>query len=208
MVAHYLLANTIVFLTENSNPSIYNNVWFANNNIFQFNEILQDSVFSNRYVNIVTTELSITIVPTNITIDLKKPNNAENLIEKHIRPFLSKIYQTVRAIGINFIWKVCDEERDIYTLSKDLFGGRNTCLSSVFMKDDVTFGSYMSQSYDDAIRMKLDVKPVRFTDIETGMIASFNFHYNMSSNQELNISQLEKWSEISKKAEEIVCLMK
>lgn len=208
MVAHYLLANTIVFLTENSNPSIYNNVWFANNNIFQVNEILQDSIFSNHYVNIVTTELSITIVPTNITIDLKKPNNAENLIEKHIRPFLSKIYQTVRAIGINFIWKIFDEERDIYTLSKDLFGGGNTCLSSVFTKDDVTFGSYMSQSYDDAIRMKLDVKPVRFTGIEIGMIASFNFHYNMSSNQELNISQLEKWSEISKKAEEIVCLMK
>ena len=208
MVAKFLLANTIVFLTENNNPSFYNSVWFVNNNIFQLNEMLQDSVFSNHYVNVVTPELTITIVPTNIIIDLKKPNNAENLISKYISLFLSKIIHTVQAIGINFIWKVVDEERNICQLSKDLFGQGNTCLSSVFTKKDATFGAYMSQSYDDYTRMKLDIKPVKFSKIEIGMIASFNFHYNMSSDQELNISQLNKWSEMSKKVEEIVCLMK
>ena len=47
MVAKFLLANTIVFLTENNNPSFYNSVWFVNNKIFQLKEMLQDSVFSN-----------------------------------------------------------------------------------------------------------------------------------------------------------------
>lgn len=207
MTEKYLLANTIVFLTENSDLSIYSNEWFFDNNIFQMNEMSQNSVFSNNIVSVITSELTFTIVPNHITIDLKKTSNAENLIEKHIIPFLSKIHQNVRAIGINFIWKIVDEERNISKFSKDLFGEANTCLSSIFTKDDASFGTYLSQSYDDTTRMKLDVKPIKFSKTERGMLATFNFHYNISGNTE-DLSQLRKWVEMSNKAEDIVCLMK
>lgn len=208
MTTKYLLANTIVFLTNNRIPAIHNIEWFADNDIFQLDEMLQDSVFSNNYVNVITSELTITIVSNHITIDLKKTSNAEILIKKHINPFLSKIRESVNAIGINFIWKIIDEERSINKFSKNLFGEGKTCLSSIFTHADASFGAYMSQSYDDTTRMKLDVKPVKFTETEDGILASFNFHYDKSDNLEDDLSQLCKWSEMSKKAEEIVCLMK
>lgn len=117
------------------------------------------------------------------------------------------------AIGLNYIWKVTDNEQDNHQLTSYLFAENPTEIYSYFNKSDAMYGAYFSQNFDAETRLKLDIKPVHSIingQREDYIIASFNYHRDIRQGNTMNqlLDQLKKWNNLRQNSNKVVCLLK
>ena len=212
-----IIAQNIVLVTDTINPSMFGQYWFIENKIFKPEEILGDSVFVPGFTTISAVDSQITIVPNQIQMSIKDSSQSaaytclKNRLTKMIE-LLSMI--PVKAMGINFLWKIMSDEMDIHSLTKFFFGDNPTSIYGYFDKPDARLGAYFSQDFDNYTRLKLDIKPVR---AEEGvgneidfLLTSFNYHrdINPKNVQGQLEEQLKKWTELKQNSNKVACLLK
>ena len=212
-ISRKMLAQNIVLVTDSINVTSFSQYWFIKNGIFEEVDF-QGSIFTPGLTLINTSDCQMTIVPNQIQLELKNDNQAmtmqciENRMFKLIRCLLNV---KVVAIGLNYIWKLQDDERTIPVLSKTLFGNVESGIQSFFCKEDARFGAYYSQNIDLSTRLKLDIKPSLAKENGQNIdfiMYNFNFHCDVPEQQmeEVLLNQLNKWQQFNNLANELVCL--
>ena len=211
-----LITQNVVVVTDTINPSMFGPFWFTENKIFKPEEILADSVFVTGFTSLSSIDSQITIVPNQIQMSIKETSQSASYT--CLKNRLAKILQLlstipVKAIGINFLWKVASEELDVHSLSKNLFADNTTRIYDYFSKADARFGAYFSQNIDDNTRLKLDIKPVHAEE-EAGkksefILASFNYHRDITPKdvQRQLDDQIKKWTELRQNSNKLVCML-
>lgn len=211
-----IIAQNIVLVTDTINPSMFGQYWFIENKIYKHEEMLGDSVFVPGFTSVSAVDSQITIVPNQIQMSIKDPSQSgaytclKNRLVKMVQ-LLTMI--PVKAIGINFLWKVESDEMDIHDLTKSFFGDNPTRIYDYFNKPDSRMGAYFSQFYDENTRLKLDIKPVKAQE-EAGkesefILASFNYHCDIAPQnvQGQLDNQLKKWTELRQNSNKVVCML-
>ncbi len=211
-----IITQNIVVVTDTINPSMFGPFWFTENKIYKPEEILPDSVFVTGFTSLSAIDSQITIVPNQIQMSIKETSQSTSYT--CLKNRLAKIIQLlgtlpVKAIGINFLWKIASDELDIHALSHGLFGDNSTRIYDYFSKVDSRFGAYFSQNFDDNTRLKLDIKPVRAEE-EAGkdtefILASFNYHRDITPKdvQRQLEDQLKKWTELRQNSSKLSCML-
>lgn len=211
-----LIAQTVVLVTNNLNTGMFSQYWFIQNKIFQPEEMYQDSIFAPGVSIVSSDDCQIICEPSRIQIAIKPDNLSEsyNCVKNRLGKMVTALQTLpVLAIGVNFIWKIQDDARDIHTLTSYLFGENDTEIYGYFNKADARYGAYFSQDIDDNTRLKLDIKPVQSLDNNTKIefvSASFNYHRDLPIDkpaQQID-DQLKKWSNFRQNSNKIVCLLK
>lgn len=210
-----ILAQNIVLVTENVNPSLFNMVWFIQNNIFHAEDILPDSVCVPGFTSISTPICQITIVPNQVQMAIKTDN--VEVSKLCVTNSFKKVIQSlaalpIKGIGINFVWKVSDNDTDFHSYTSRLFANNESNLHSYFSQEDSRMGAYFSQNVDDTTRLKLDIKPVTADDnakITEFLFCAFNYHcdVNIDNSKDRLTAQLDKWEEFLNSSRKIVCLI-
>ena len=211
-----LIAQNVVLVLNNINTGIFDKFWFVDNGVFTRDEFLQDSIFAPGISVVSTNECNLSILPNQIQFAVKSddPEVGLNCVMQKMSAFIRALSNVgVLAMGMNFSWRIEDDEKSIMAFTKHLFNNQTTAINEYFNHDDARFGSYFSQDVDNETRLKLDIKPVK--SIENGIgvdfvLASFNYHSDITvqNYQEFLLRLLEKWPVLSKNSEEIVCLLK
>lgn len=211
-----IIAQNIVLVTDTINPSMFGPYWFTDNKIFKTEEMQSDSVFVPGFTSVSAVDSQITIVPNQIQMSIKDPSQsgAYTCLKNRLIKMVQLLTMLpVKAIGINFLWKVESEEITIHDLTKSLFGDNPTRVYDYFDKPDSRMGAYFSQFFDENTRLKLDIKPVKAQE-EAGkesefILASFNYHCDISP-QKVQIqldNQLKKWTELRQNSNKVVCML-
>ena len=73
-----LLSANIVLVTNNIDPSMYNDIWFVKKGVFGMDEIAPGSINVPGFTNITSNDCQITIVPNQIQI---KFNDIDNIVD-------------------------------------------------------------------------------------------------------------------------------
>ncbi len=208
-----ILAQNIVLVTDGLNVNSFSQYWFIKNGIFG-EEDFKGSVFTPGLALVSAQDCQLTVLPNQIQLELKSdnPEMALQCIQNKM-VILIKCLANVRviAIGINYIWKLNDNEREIALLSKSLFGESNASLGTFFNKADTRYGAYYSQNIDEHTRLKLDIKPSMVKENGQNvefMLYNFNFHCDVPEQlmEDTLLNQLNKWQQFYKLANELICL--
>lgn len=213
-ISKKILAQNIVLVTNGLNVNSFSQYWFIKNGIFAEEDFLGSSVFTPGLTLVSSQDCQLTVLPNQIQLELKSDNleialqSVQNRMVK-----LIKCLTNVRviAIGVNFIWKLDDNERDITVLSKSLFGESAASIGSYFNKEDTRYGAYYSQNVDQQTRLKLDIKPSMVKENGQNidfMMYNFNFHCDVPEQQmdETLLNQVNKWEQFYQLANELICL--
>lgn len=211
-----IIAQNIVLVTNNINTGMFSQYWFIQNKIFQPEEILQDSVFAPGVSIVSSTDCQIICEPSRIQMALKSdnPSDAYSCVKNRLAKMIAAVQMLpVIAIGINFIWKLTDDEKDIHSLTSYLFGENDCDIYGYFNKTDARFGAYFSQDVDENTRLKLDIKPVHTLENNTKtefITASFNYHRDLQIDKAAQHidDQLKKWSNLRQNSNKVVCLLR
>lgn len=213
-ISRKIIAQNIVLVTNGLNVNSFSQYWFIKKGIFAEDDFLGDSVFTPGLALVSSQDCQLTVLPNQIQLELKSDNPEMALQSVRNRMVkLIKCLTNVRviAIGVNFIWKLDDNERDITVLSKSLFGETAASIGSYFNKADTRYGAYYSQNVDQQTRLKLDIKPSMVK--ENGqtvdfMMYNFNFHCDVPEQlmEETLLDQVNKWQQFYKLANELICL--
>ena len=183
--------------------------------IFEPDEILPGSVFIPGLSNVVAADSQLIVTPQNIQFVVKSNDmyKSYDIVKKRFLKFAEVLPMIpVKALGINLAWKICDDARDVHTLSKELFYKDDDRFYSLFDKDNARYGAYLSHNYDSDTRLKLDIKPVIAQSgqlSEEFILASFNYHRDLTTMKWKDnlIEQIKKWSNIISNSKKIVCLL-
>ena len=209
-----ILAQNIVLVTNGLNVNSFSQYWFIKNGIFAEEDILGGSVFTPGLALVSSQDCQLTVLPNQIQLELKNDNSEMALQSIQNRMVkLIKCLTNVRiiAIGVNFIWKLNDDEKDITALSKSLFGESNATIGSYFNNADTRYGAYYSQNIDQQTRLKLDIKPSMVRENGQNvdfMMYNFNFHCDVPEQlmEEILLNQVNKWHMFYQLANELICL--
>ena len=205
-----LLSANIVLVTNNIDPSMYNDIWFVKKGVFGMDEIAPGSINVPGFTNITSNDCQITIVPNQIQIKFNDINNIVECLDKRIKTLLIHVQSFSKALGINFVWKISDNSQDISSFSHAIFGQEKEGIYSYFTNPDSKLGAYFSQDIDKDIRLKLDIKPIEIREsedkVENVLMASFNYHHNCDKEDKL-WAQLEKWNKLKEITDHILCLI-
>lgn len=211
-----IIAQNIVLATNNLNTSMFGQYWFVNNKIFKQEEFLQDVIFVPGFTQVSSADCQITIVPNQIQMAIKEDDQSK--ANDCVRERFTKMVEAIGAlpiiaIGLNYIWKVFDNELDSHQLTSYLFADNPTEIYTYFNKEDSMYGAYFSQNIDVDTRLKLDIKPMRGIfngQREDYVIASFNYHRDIRLDNTKNqlLDQLKKWNNLRQNSNKIVCLLK
>lgn len=209
-----ILAQNIVLVTNGLNVNSFSQYWFIKNGIFAETDFLGGSVFTPGLTLVSSPDCQLTILPNQIQLELKSDNPEMALQSVQNRMVkLIKCLTNVRviAIGVNYIWRLNDNERDITALSKSLFGESAATIGSYFNKADTRYGAYYSQNIDQQTRLKLDIKPSMVKENGQNvdfMMYNYNFHCDVPEQQmeETLLNQVNKWQRFYQLANELICL--
>ena len=191
----------------------------VHNGIFSPEEILADSIFVPGLTNLSTQECNLIITPNQFQFNVKSDDSTTSC--KCITERLMRIVEKVsgagiqmKAIGLNFIWKIFEENIGVPQFSKRLFYLPSSHLHQVFDVKDARFGTYVSKNFLQS-RLKLDIKPV-ISD-GTGepnefILAAFNFHRDLTvdNSEQLTVElleQLKSWNLYYDESARLVCLL-
>lgn len=208
-----VLAQNIVLVADSINVTSFSQYWFIKNGIFGEDEF-KGSIFTPGLVLITATDCQLTILPNQMQLELKSDNEsvAMQCIETRMVKLIKCLTNIrVSAMGLNYIWKLTDNERSMPQISKSLFGNSESSLMTYFKNEDTRYGAYFSQDIDSQTRLKLDIKPTivkengQNVDI---MMYNFNFHCDVQEQlmEETLLNQLKKWQRFNQLAKELVCL--
>lgn len=207
------LAQNIVLVADCINVTSFSQYWFIKNGIFG-EEDFKGSVFTPGLVLVASHDCQLTVLPNQLQLEIKSDNEdvALHCIENRMVKLI-KCLANVRviAIGLNYIWKITDNERTMPQISKSLFGNSGSRLMSFFDKEDTRYGAYFSQDIDSQTRLKLDIKPTLVKENGQNvdmMMYNFNFHCDVQEQQmeETLMMQVNKWQQFNRLASELVCL--
>jgi len=171
-------------------PSKFDKFFFIKNNVFKENE-LEDSIFSEHFIQIRTDTVIILISSSNLSItskDLEDPKHADFVLEKIIEN--SDIHCT--AIGINFDYFMYMGNNKLEEVSKKYFYQKNTLVDSFFNVEDAAFGFYVSKDFKQA-RLKLDIKPQLVYDTfesKQKNVLSFEFNFHSDLEEETSADKI------------------
>ena len=213
-----LLSQNVVIVTQDVSTTMFNQYWFIHNGIFSPEEILADSIFVPGLTNLSTQECNLIITPNQFQFNVKSDDSTTSC--KCITERLMRIVEKVsgagiqmKAIGLNFIWKIFEENIGVPQFSKRLFYLPSSHLHQVFDVKDARFGTYVSKNFLQS-RLKLDIKPV-ISD-GTGepnefILAAFNFHRDLTvdNSKQLTVElleQLKSWNLYYDESARLVCL--
>ena len=211
-----LIAQTVVLVTNNINTGMFSQYWFIQNKIFLPEEIMQDSVFAPGVSIVSAPDCQIICEPSRIQMAIKSDNQSDACA--CVKNRLSKMVAVLQmlpvvAVGMNYVWKIQDEEQDVHKLTSYLFGENDCEIYGYFNKPDSRFGAYFSQNIDDCTRLKLDIKPVHTFENNSKIefiTASFNYHRDLQIDKAASQidDQLKKWSNLRQNSNKIVCLLR
>ena len=213
-ISRKILAQNIVLVTNGLNVNSFSQYWFIKNGIFAEEDFLGGSVFTPGLTLVSSQDCQLTVLPNQIQLELKSdiPEMALQSVQNRMVKLIKCLTNVkVIAIGINFIWKLNDNEKDITVLSKSLFGESNVNIGSYFNKADTRYGAYYSQNIDQQTRLKLDIKPSMVKENGQNvdfMMYNFNFHSDVSEQQmeETLLDQVNKWQQFYKLTNDLICL--
>ena len=203
-----------VFVADNINTSLFSQYWFIKNGVLAENELLPDSVFAPGLAVVSTNAFQFLVMPNQIQFSMKTSNFeiAKGCITEKLSRFAENLENIrIKAIGLNFAWRIQDSDQSMHDLSKRLFSVQS--LSDVFCADDALFGAYFSQNIDDVTRLHLDFKPtngkVKGRDIDF-ILASFNYHRDITEQNQKSqlLSQIEKWEKLFNHSNEVLCALR
>lgn len=212
-ISRKIMAQNIVLVTDSINVTSFSQYWFIKNGIFG-EEDFKGSVFTPGLVLIATADCQLTVLPNQVQLEMKSDNEEAVLlcIENRMAKLIKCLTNVrVKAIGLNYIWKLTDNERTMPQISKSLFGYSESSLMSFFKNEDTRYGAYFSQDVDTQTRLKLDIKPTLVKengqDVDL-MMYNFNFHCDVPEEQmeDTLINQVNKWKRFNRLAKDIVCL--
>lgn len=158
-----IIVQNVVLVTDQITPSMFGQYWFIHNKIYTPEEIGQGSIFVPGFTSVNAPDSQITIVPNQIQMSIgpTEQSASYNCLKSRITKMVTALPMLpVKAIGVNFVWKVSDSVRDIHQLCNDCFGDNGTQLYAQFAKPDARLGAYFSQNLVMNTRLKLDIKPV------------------------------------------------
>ena len=212
-ITRKVLAQNIVLVADSINVTSFSQYWFIKNGIFKEEEF-KGSVFTPGLVLITASDCQLTILPNQMQLELKSDNINANLqcIENRMLKLIQCLANIrVSAIGLNYIWKLTDNERTMPQISKSLCGNSRASLMSYFKNEDTRYGAYYSQNIDPQTRLKLDIKPTLMKENGQNtemMMYNFNFHCDLQEQkmEETIMNQLKKWQLFNQLAKELVCL--
>lgn len=208
-----IMAQNVVLVADSINVTSFSQYWFIKNGIFGEDDF-KGSVFTPGLVLIAAPDCQLTVLPNQMQLEMK--SDSEDIVLQCIENRLVKLIKCltnvrVKAIGLNYIWKLTDNERTMPQISKSLFGKSESSLMSFFKNEDARYGAYFSQDIDQRTRLKLDIKPSLVKengqDVDI-MMYNFNFHCDVPEPQmeEVLLSQVNKWHQFNQLANNIVCL--
>jgi len=204
-----LVDSNIVINAYEFNLSIINNVWLYKNKIFTEDE-LKGQKSLPILVEVRTKNFNLNLVPNRLKFSIKPGYQEPNELLTSIVAKIVKLlpHTPYSASGLNFIYHVIPEDKNIVKLSRSLFFQANSKLMQNFDSEDARFGSYFSKDVIGT-RLKLDVKPI--TVMATGkeedrLQFAFNFHINFSSNNALDriLNLISKWDEAKNLSDQIM----
>lgn len=216
MIISEIKGLNIVLLTENLDTNFFDQYYMIKNGIYKPEEIHSRSIFIKGLAKIESEDSILRISPSNIQFILKTSNvdEAYECIQRRFKRFVSSLpLIIVKAIGLNIVWRISDNELSLHDFCKQLFFKPDSRLYSIFDTKNAMFTAYLSMDYDDSTRLKLDFKPVKLPGLlysEEILLASFNYNRNLdvATWRDQILEQLNKWTEIVNNSKEITCSLK
>lgn len=177
-----LTVKNIVLIGE-FQPSKFDKYYFLKNNIFNENEISEQSIFTSDFALVVARGFNLTIVTNQIVLtenELKVDETMVELMDK----IVSTSNFTASGFGVNLHWYLFSGEKTSEIAKKHFYNEKSE-INSFFKGDDISYGSYLSKDFGNS-RLKLDIKPATVmkidSEIEQRIISfAFNFHTDLKN---------------------------
>jgi len=189
--------SSVVILAQNFNPSIFNRYWLTKNEFIDNDNFNDDSVFAPGISNIITSEFSLLVTPSQLLFEVNGGN--PTLFINYVNSLLIGIIRKLpeipyKAIGLNFEWHVFDNEASsLASVSEELFYPANHVLQTSFNTDDSMYGCCLSKNFLNS-RMKLDIQPATVcrANLEEKDVFKFSFNYHKMLDLETGYDNLLK----------------
>ncbi len=190
-------------------PAMFNQYWLHSNDIIQYEEIKEHSLFSPEVTQVISDKLNFIATRDQLQFAPVDPSFFKDMVTVKCSKFITAIPEIIlTGLGINFSYYVHDENINTIELSKRLFKNESNSIASFFSEDDSKFGMYASKNINSDIRLKLDIKPVDLFDAQTKTLEpriqfAFNFHSDLkvenSKEKVLEIfAEYSQWYSITK----------
>ena len=155
-----LAGSNCTIVATSFNPSVFTQLWMADNQIIARDDFQAGGVFTDIVVQAQAGRFAIVVLPQQLMLIPRTPEDAAQAIAA---PPLQAIVQKVPhtpfvAVGLNFVWQTEPLEAAGST-TRTLFAPPSR-LSTRFGASDARFGSYLSMDFDGS-RLRLDVRPIR-----------------------------------------------
>lgn len=183
-----LLVRNIV-IVGNFHVSKFDKFFFIKNAIFQENEIIDSSVFSDHFVQLVTTQYSIQVLQNQLVVSLINMDLGGD-VDLLTKKIITNSEISATAIGMNYHYAMFTEGRLNEISKKHFYIENNNLIDTFFTGDDVNYGYYLSKKTGKS-RLKLDIKPSLIMNVsldknEDIISFAFNFH------SDVNLSNCKK----------------
>lgn len=190
-------------------PSKFDKYYFLKNNIFNEEDILEQSVFVGEFCQLLTNKYSLLILPNQLVFNELIPQK-DDALGKIMEQIASTSEFAASALGYNLHWYIhADNTKEI---AKKYFYNENSALiKNFFDTADSNYGCYVSKDFGKA-RLKLDIKPNILKHPVTGeeniLVFAFNFHYDLNEvNFKVEIlSILKELNSYNNEAEKIMSI--
>ena len=172
-----LTVKNIVLLGE-FQPSKFDKYYFLKNNIFEENEISDESLFTSDFTIVIARGFNLTIVANQLVLNEIEPNTDDAISELMSKIVNSSIF-TGTGFGINLHWYLFSRDKT-NEIAKKYFYNEKSLLNPFFSGENVSYGSYISKDFGNS-RLKLDIKPATVVTIDSEIeqrIISFGFNFH------------------------------
>jgi hypothetical protein len=204
----------VVLTAEVFNPSIFTQVWLADQGIANRDEFQGASISTAEVSQHILSNVQILVVPPKIEVGYRADDEeAAERAAKVVVAVAQRLPHTpYKAIGVNFAYSVTLAAPDQFpSFNRELFLPSESALAEFFSGEDARFGGYFSSDFLGA-RLKLDVKPLKKADDslhQESLLFAFNFHSELGLlPQKERVEAVERqatsWRECFHKAQEVL----
>jgi hypothetical protein len=197
-----------VIVANQFNPSILKQGWLMKVGVLGPDDLLEKgSLFSDQVVQVRSQYFHMLVLPGQMQfVPAVVPEQEQDLLVDKVGTIVRELPHTpYTAIGLNFNWHLSPADGDMGRLTRDLFATPDRPLYERFGGDNARFGAYLSKDFG-SFRLKLDVKPVHFTEGEKShhrLQFSFNFHSDVDGAEQI-VERLGHWNEVRQETKDIL----
>lgn len=162
-------------------PSKFDKYYFLKYNIFDENEISEESIFTTDFTLVVARGYNLSIATNQIVLTETELRNDETMVSL-MDKIVSTSNFTASGFGFNLHWFLFSGEKTSEIARKHFYNEKSE-INNFFKGDDISYGAYLSKNFGNS-RLKLDIKPSTVikinSDIEQRIISfAFNFHTDL-----------------------------